>query len=56
MPTIAMMQAAHARYSGDVGGTGRPSFDSTASQRLLVQGIMNAIFAYWTYLRRLVRE
>ena len=41
---IAMMQAADPGYTHDFGGSGRPSFDNTASRRLLPQGIMDAIF------------
>jgi hypothetical protein len=40
---IAMMQAADAGHSHDVGGPAGPAFDSTERGRLLLQGIVKAI-------------
>src|SRR5215831_32150 len=40
---IAMMQAADARCTHDLGGPTRPSLGNTESWRILLQGIMNAI-------------
>src|SRR5215472_1598043 len=43
LPMIAMMQAADAGHSHDLGGPAGPAFDSTERGRLLLQGIVNAI-------------